>query len=529
MYSSVKNDKKEEKTMELLQVKELTYAVPDKQLYEKSSFTLRSGEHMGIVGKNGAGKSTLLKLLLGTILPDGGVISWNPSATLGYLDQYANMDERLTIHEFLSSAYQELYNTEKEMLKLYDKYGETGDEQLLTRAATYQENLEINGFYGVENDISKAITGLGISNGDADQQLLSLNRGDKIKVILAKLLLEKPAVLILDEPTNYLDQEHVEWLTEYMKAFENAFIIVSHDTEFLSNIATCICDIDFGEIKKYHSDYAGFLKQKAHFTEAYQSQFDAQQRKIKETEAFIQKNIAGIKTKMAQGRRKHLERMDKMKEPEKTIPANFTFKTAPQSSPNALAIDELSVGYESTLISAFNLQVKKGEKIVITGADGLGKTTLIKTLLEEIPALSGQSRFSPQVLTGYHSQEIEWEDQEWTPIETLANKYTKLTYEDVRRELAKCGINRDLASKNLYMLSGGEQSKVKLCDLTMQPSNFLILDEPTNHLDVDSRKALQTALKTFKGSILLVSNDEEFYGPIADKVFALENQRLIQE
>ncbi|MFD1900624.1 ATP-binding cassette domain-containing protein [Enterococcus termitis] len=150
-------------------------------------------------------------------------------------------------------------------------------------------------------------------------------------------------------------------------------------------------------------------------------------------------------------------------------------------------------------------------------------------MLEEIPALSGQSRFSPQVLTGYHSQEIEWEDQEWTPIETLANKYTKLTYEDVRRELAKCGINRDLASKNLYMLSGGEQSKVKLCDLTMQPSNFLILDEPTNHLDVDSRKALQTALKTFKGSILLVSNDEEFYGPIADKVFALENQRLIQE
>lgn len=515
--------------MELLQVTNLTYAVPDKQLYENSSFTLQSGEHMGIVGKNGAGKSTLLKILLGSVLPDEGTVVWNPNATLGYLDQYANMDETLTIHEFLSSAYQELYKTEKEMLKLYETYGETGEDQLLERAATYQERLEISGFYEVENEISKAITGLGISNGEAAKQLAALSRGDKIKVILAKLLLEKPSVLILDEPTNYLDQEHIDWLTDYMKAFENAFIIVSHDTEFLSKIATCICDIDFGEIKKYHSDYADFLKQKAHFTEAYQSQFDAQQRKIKETEAFIQKNIAGIKTKMAQGRRKHLERMERLKEPEKTIPANFTFKNAPQSSPNALTIEGLAIGYDKQLLSAFDLQVKKGEKFVITGADGLGKTALLKTLLGQLPALAGQSHFSPQVKIGYHSQEIEWENTEWTPIETLANKYTRLTYEDVRRELAKCGIKRELADKNLYMLSGGEQSKVKLCDLTMQPSNFLILDEPTNHLDVDSRKALQTALKNFKGSVLFVSNDEQFYTPIVDKIFVLEDQKLLQQ
>lgn len=337
---------KEETKMELLQVKDLTYAVPDKQLYENSSFTLRSNEHMGIVGKNGAGKSTLLKMLLGDVLPDEGVITWNPAATLGYLDQYIDMDQSLTINEFLTLAYQELFNTEKEMLKLYEKYGESGDDQLLTRAATYQEQLEIKGFYQVENDINKAITGLGIN--DADQTLSSLSRGDQIKVILAKLLLEKPSVLILDEPTNYLDQEHIEWLTDYLNAFENAFIIVSHDTNFLSNIATCICDIDFGSIKKYHSNYTDFLKQKAHLSEAYQSQFDAQQRKIKETEAFIQKNIAGIKTKMAQGRRKHLEKMDRLKEPEKKIKSNFSFKLMPQSSPNVMTIDELTVGYKKS-------------------------------------------------------------------------------------------------------------------------------------------------------------------------------------
>ncbi|OJG52859.1 hypothetical protein RV06_GL000891 [Enterococcus haemoperoxidus] len=518
---------KEETKMELLQVKDLTYAVPDKQLYENSSFTLRSNEHMGIVGKNGAGKSTLLKMLLGDVLPDEGVITWNPAATLGYLDQYIDMDQSLTINEFLTLAYQELFNTEKEMLKLYEKYGESGDDQLLTRAATYQEQLEIKGFYQVENDINKAITGLGIN--DADQTLSSLSRGDQIKVILAKLLLEKPSVLILDEPTNYLDQEHIEWLTDYLNAFENAFIIVSHDTNFLSNIATCICDIDFGSIKKYHSNYTDFLKQKAHLSEAYQSQFDAQQRKIKETEAFIQKNIAGIKTKMAQGRRKHLEKMDRLKEPEKKIKSNFSFKLMPQSSPNVMTIDELTVGYKESLITVRDLQIKKGEKIVITGADGIGKSTLVKTLLSAIPAISGKAQFSPQVVIGYHSQEIEWENTEWTPIEALANKYTKLTYEDVRRELAKCGLKREIASKNLYMLSGGEQSKVKLCDLTMQPSNFLILDEPTNHLDVDSRKALQDALKAFRGSVLLISNDEEFYLPVADHVYTVADKHFIRQ
>ncbi|MBO0440771.1 hypothetical protein DOK67_0000630 [Enterococcus sp. DIV0212c] len=515
--------------MELLQVKDLTYAVPDKQLYEDSSFTLRSKEHMGIVGKNGAGKSTLLKILLGNVLPDDGAITWNPAATLGYLDQYVDMDQSLTINEFLRSAYQELFNTEKEMLKLYETYGETGDDQLLTRAATYQEQLEIKGFYQVENDISKAVTGLGISDGDAEQTLSALNRGDQIKVILAKLLLEKPSVLILDEPTNYLDQEHIEWLTDYLNAFENAFIIVSHDTTFLSNIATCICDIDFGSIKKYHSNYTDFLKQKAHLAEAYQSQFDAQQRKIKETEAFIQKNIAGIKTKMAQGRRKHLEKMDRLKEPEKNVKSNFSFKLMPQSSPNVMTIDTLTVGYKEPLLTVRDLQVKKGEKIVITGADGLGKSTLVKTLLSMVPAISGTSHFSPQVAVGYHSQEIEWENTEWTPIEALANKYTKLTYEDVRRELAKCGLKREIASKNLYMLSGGEQSKVKLCDLTMQPSNLLILDEPTNHLDVDSRKALQDALKAFRGSVLLISNDDEFYSTVADHVYTVADKHLIRQ
>lgn len=513
--------------MELLQVKGLTYAVPDKQLYEDSSFTLRSNEHMGIVGKNGAGKSTLLKMLLGTVLPDDGVIIWNPTATLGYLDQYVDMDQSQTINEFLTSAYQELFETEKEMIKLYERYGETGDDQLLSRAATYQEQLEIKGFYQVENDISKAITGLGIN--DAEQTLETLNRGDQIKVILAKLLLEKPSVLILDEPTNYLDQEHIEWLTDYLNAFENAFIIVSHDTEFLSNIATCICDIDFGTIKKYHSNYTEFLKQKAHLAEAYQSQFEAQQRKIKETEAFIQKNIAGIKTKMAQGRRKHLEKMDRLKEPEKKVKSNFSFKLMPQSSPNVLTIEELTVGHKERLLTLRDFQLKKGEKIVITGADGLGKSTLVKTLLSMVPAISGKSQFSPQVAVGYHSQEIQWENTEWTPIEALANKYTKLTYEDVRRELAKCGLKREIASKNLYMLSGGEQSKVKLCDLTMQPSNLLILDEPTNHLDVESKKALQDALKAFRGSVLLISNDEQFYTSIADHVYTIADKQLMKE
>ncbi|WP_086348671.1 ABC-F family ATP-binding cassette domain-containing protein [Candidatus Enterococcus clewellii] len=512
--------------MELLQVKGLTYEVPDKLLYEDSSFTLRSKEHMGIVGKNGAGKSTLLKILLGQVLPDKGEVSWNRAATLGYVDQYMDMDLSLTVNEFLRSAYQTLFTKEIEMIQFYEEYSETGNEQLLTRASLYQEQLESQGFYLVESDISKMIQGLGISSDDATQRMGALNRGDRIKVILAKLLLEKPSVLILDEPTNYLDQEHIEWLIEHLTAFENAFIIVSHDTKFLSSIATCICDIDFGSIKKYHSGYTDFLKQKAHLSAAYQSRYAAQQRKIKEIEAFIQKNIAGIKTKMAQGRRKHLEKMDKLKEPEKKSRANFSFKLLPHSSPKVLTIEAVTVGSKNPILIAHDIEMKKGQKLVITGADGTGKSTFIKTLMGTIPTISGKFHVAPQAVIGYHAQEIDLGNRKLTPIEALANKHPKLTYEEIRRELAKCGVKRELASKQISMLSGGEQSKVKLCDLTLQPSNLLILDEPTNHLDIDTKKALQEALKAYRGSLLLVSNDEPFYSEITDCIYVVADKYL---
>ncbi|WP_433775402.1 ABC-F family ATP-binding cassette domain-containing protein [Bacillus wiedmannii] len=512
--------------MEILTVNNLGYSYAEKTLYEKSSFKLMSDEHMGIVGANGSGKSTLLKLLLGKISQDEGQISWHPKSSVGYIDQYMSIDQKMSVNDFLLSAYRELYEAEKKMLALYETYSETGEDKLLQRASVLQESLDNQGFYNIEHNLEVVIQGLSLTKLSRKLKMNELGQGQKVKVMLAKILLEKPSVLVLDEPTNYLDKEDVAWLTTYLKKYEHAFIVVSHDLPFIQAISSCICDVSFERIEKYHMGYKEFLKLKELKQQTYQSEYDAQQKKIKETEAFIRKNIAGINTKMAQGRRKHLERMEKMREPEKTTPPHITFQTINVNTKTFITLEDLTIGHDKALIQEINLVVRKGAKLVVQGEELVGKTTLLKTISQEIPQISGKCTYHPQAVLGCFSQELVWKDPTMTPIEILANTHGHLTYEDVRRALAKCGVRETLAERPIGTLSGGEQSKVKLCDLTLKSYNVLLFDEPTKHLDKDSKIALQKAIKAFSGSVIVISHDKEFFQDFADQVLVIEDMIL---
>lgn len=509
--------------MSLLEIKELTHTYGDKTLYKKAELCLNKGEHMGIVGQNGAGKSTLISIMTGKIVPDGGQLHWQPGITTGHMDQYVEIDQNLTIRQFLKMAFAHLYQLENEMNGCYQDYSESGKETMLNRASYLQEQLESADFYTIEQELGRVCLGLGIQAYGLSCPIRELSGGQRAKVILAKLLLEKADVLLLDEPTNFLDSDHIRWLAEYLKSFPGAWAVVSHDFQFLEEIAGCICDIEFGTIKKYHGSYSAFLKQKAHLRQDYIRQYEAQQKEIKRTEEFIRRNKAGIKTKMARGRQKQLDRLERIEAPNFTHRPTILFTELPISGNTALSVTQLMIGYDVPLLPKISFSISGGQKFVITGFNGIGKSTLLKTLCGLLSPLSGHYAFSDLVQIGYYDQDLTWDNHLLTPIQAVSNRFPNLNVKQIRKHLARCGVLADSVSQPLFTLSGGEQSKVKLCLLTLTPCNFLILDEPTNHLDQTAKEELKTALKQFPGSLLLVSHEESFYRGWTDRTLHLKS------
>lgn len=509
--------------MSILEIYNLTHSFKDNILYKDACFSLNKGEHIGVVGQNGAGKSTFINIITGQIIPDEGRILWQRGIKVGYLDQYAKIDENITIESFLKSAFKELYKAEEAMNELY-RNASDGRLDVLEDAAKYQEILEINNFYNIDTRIKQISYGLGINAIGLERKLSEISGGQRAKVILSKLLLENPDVLLLDEPTNFLDKEHIQWLMEYLSESKNSFMVVSHDYDFLEKISNRICDIDNKNIKKYHGTYSQFLKKKTFLREDYIRKYNSQQREIKRTEEFIRRNIAGRKSRMAKGRRKQLERMDKIEAlDEKEIKPSFCFKEANLISGEILNIKNLSVGYTYPIISGINLNIKGGQKIVLTGFNGIGKSTLLKTLVKEIPQIKGDFKFNEQIKIGYFSQDLKWQDPKLTPVDIVSQNYKSLSQKEIRRSLFRCGISSKHALQEISTLSGGEQTKVKLCLIIMKSCNFLIMDEPTNHMDVNAKEALKSALMNFKGSVLLVSHEEYFYKNWTDRIINMED------
>ncbi|MDC7291750.1 ATP-binding cassette domain-containing protein [Blautia schinkii] len=508
--------------MSLLEITGLSHSFGDNLLYKDSELSLNKGEHIGVVGQNGTGKSTLIKICTEQVIPDTGRIIWQPNITIGYLDQYAQIDAGMTMKAFLKSAFSDLYSIEKMMNQLYEQATDNNIAGL-ELAAHYQEKLELSDFYLIDTHIEQVTSGLGLLAIGLERPIEHMSGGQRAKVILAKLLLEKPDILLLDEPTNFLDKEHITWLADYLSNLENAFLVVSHDFGFLDKISNRICDIDNNKITKYYGTYSEFLRKKTLLREDYVRQYSAQQKEIKKTEDFIQKYKAGRKAKMARGRQKQLDRLDRMEAlDEKEIKPVFRFSKLPLTDTTHLMVRHLSVGYQYPVLSDIYFTIKGGQKVVITGFNGIGKSTLLKTLIGQIPILQGEFSVSEQVTIGYFEQDLVWADGTMTPLQIISNAYPDLPIKEVRKHLAQCGVSSKHAMQQIDTLSGGEQAKVKMCLLTMYPCNFLILDEPTNHLDMQAKDALRAALQEFSGTVLLVSHEEAFYRDWAQRVIHIE-------
>ena len=402
---------------------------------------------------------------------------------------------------------------------------ENYNENILNKVSKYQEELEEKNFYAIDSTIQKIASGLGITALGMENNLKNLSGGQRAKVILAKLLLQNPEVLVLDEPTNFLDKEHVEWLSEYLTTFKGAFIIVSHDFEFLEKVATCICDIEFNKMKKYKGTYSSFLKQKELLREDYIRQYNSQQKEIKKLEEYIAKNKVRASTaQMAKSREKKLEKMEKIDKPSFTTKPHFRFNCVESTAQVILEVNNLEVGYYYPLLPKMKFDIRNEEKVVITGFNGIGKSTLLKTIMGEIAPIAGEFKFSETIKNiGYYEQDLKWENEEDTPLNIILKDFPKLTQKQIRKHLADCGIKKEHVIQPITTLSGGEQAKVKLCKLILKPCNLLILDEPTNHLDADTKEELKKAITEFKGTVILVSHEASFYKDLATRVVNIEN------
>ncbi|MEG1479104.1 MAG: ABC-F family ATP-binding cassette domain-containing protein, partial [Clostridiales bacterium] len=381
-----------------------------------------------------------------------------------------------------------------------------------------------------DSQVQRVAAGLGLTPIGLDRQLGKLSGGQRAKTILAKLLLENCDVLLLDEPTNFLDKEHIDWLIKFLKGFKGAFIIISHDCNFLDKVCSCILDIEFDTIKKYSGGYKSYLTQKEQQDAEYLRRYQSQKKEIEKTEDYISRNKVRASTaNMAKSRQKKLDKMDKIAAPKFTAKPNIKFPFAPISTQKALEVKDLEVGYFYSLMPKLSFTIETGKKWVFTGFNGIGKSTLLKTLMGQIPPLGGEFKFGEKTKLSYYAQELDWENDEATPMDYIFDLYPKMSIKEVRNALSRCVIRSDHALQPLGTLSGGEQSKVKLCNLTLTTTNFLILDEPTNHLDATAQDVLKKALINFEGTVILVSHDPSFYQDWADKIFDIEDHIILND
>lgn len=510
--------------MSILNVEHVSHDYGGRTILEDASFRLLNGEHVGLVGANGEGKTTFLNIITGKLAPDEGKIEWCKRVTTGYLDQHTTLQPGTTIYETLQNAFQHYYDLEKEMLSIYEAMSTADDNemtQLLDEVGEIQEILEHSGFYMIDVKIKEIASGLGLNEIGLDKKVDELSGGQRSKVLLTKLLLENPMILILDEPTNYLDEHHIQWLTNFLVNYENAFILVSHDITFLNKVINVIYHLDNGELTRYKGDYNYYLQQAELKKKQQENAYQKQQKEIAELEDFIARNKARVATRnMAHSRQKKLDKMDIINKPKEKIKPQFSFMEARTPGKVIFECQELVIGYETALTKPMNLVFERNKKVAIKGVNGLGKTTLLKTLIGMLKPYSGTVIKDPFVEIGFFKQEEAALKQ--TTLDYIWDEFPDRNNGEIRAMLAKCGLTTDHIESLMMVLSGGENAKARLCKVMHREANVLVLDEPTNHLDVDAKESLQNALKNFKGAILLVSHDPEFYLPIVDEVINLE-------
>lgn len=512
--------------MSILNVKNVTHGFGSRSILENVSFRLLKGEHVALVGANGEGKSTFLNIITGKLMPDEGLVEWSNRVTVGYLDQHSALTPGTTIRDNLRLAFDSLFTLEQEMLSAYDKMGDASDEEvtrLMEDAAEIQNILDNSGFYILDSKIEEVAQGLGLSEIGLDKKVDELSGGQRTKVLLTKLLLQNPTILILDEPTNYLDVNHIEWLKRYLQNYENAFMLVSHDIPFINEVCNLIYHVENCELTRYVGNYDEFVRLYELKKRQQEKAYEKQQKEIDKLEDFIARNKARVATTgMAKSRMKQLDKMEMVEKPKEKIKPIFSFKYSKAPSRFLIEASDLVIGYDEPLTSPLNFKIERGKKIAICGVNGLGKSTLLKTLLGILKPLSGKIEFGENVDYGYFAQE-DSRDNSNTALDELWNEYPSMTNHEVRSELAKCGLTTEHITSPMKVLSGGENAKVRLAKIIHQELNLLVLDEPTNHLDVDAKDELEKAIRDFKGTVVIVCHEPYFYESFVTDVWNVED------
>lgn len=508
--------------MSILNVENLSHGFGNRAIFQNVSFRLLKGEHIGLIGANGEGKSTFMNIITDKMMPDEGKVEWAKHVRVGYLDQHTVLEKGMSIRDVLKNAFAFLFDMETQMNEICDKMGEASEEEMTTmmeELGTLQDLLMAHDFYTIDAKVEEVGRAIGLMDIGLDKDVTDLSGGQRTKVLLGKLLLEKPDILLLDEPTNYLDVQHIEWLKRYLQEYENAFILISHDIPFLNSVVNIIYHMENQNLDRYVGDYNKFRDVYEVRKSQMESAYNRQQQEISELKDFVARNKARVSTRnMAMSRQKKLDKMDVIELAREKPKPEFNFKESRAAGKYIFETEKLVIGYDEPLSTPLTLAMERGSKIVLEGANGIGKTTLLKSILGLIPAIEGSVILGDYLAIGYFEQEMA-PGNTTTCIEEIWKEFPSYSQYEVRTALAKCGLTTDHIESQVRVLSGGEQAKVRLCKLINRESNVLLLDEPTNHLDVEAKAELKRALTAFRGSILLICHEPEFYTDFATEVW----------
>ena len=495
-------------------------------LFKNVNFSIDANARIGLIGPNGVGKTTLLKIMTGEEEATHGEFTINKNIAVGYIAQENALGESKTIWEEMLSVFAPLINMSQKIADLQKKMAASPQNaELLKQYDQLQFNFEQQGGYTYQADIKSILNGFNFPEATWSKKIGSLSGGEKTRLAFVKLLLRKPPLLLLDEPTNYLDLDTLDWLENYLKSYTGAILVVSHDQYFLDNLATQIFELQFGKLTVFKGNYSAYVAERQLRNRQQEEAYEKQQEKIKKDEEFIQKNIVRAKTtKRAQSRRKQLEKMDRITPPKHKNKVRINFTSERPSGKEVLILRNLTIGYPGkTMVHDISLQINKGDRVAVIGQNGIGKSTLLKTIMKKLKPQNGAIKYGAALDVGYYDQELQLLDPTKTVIDTVWDRHKTMPEKDVRSILASFLFTAKDIDKTVGQLSGGQKARLTLTVLSLEHNNFLLMDEPTNHLDLEAKEVLEKALQDFDGTLLFVSHDRYFINQLANKIVEIKN------
>lgn len=512
--------------MIIAQAQDLEQRFGGNTIFSNISFSVPDNARIGLVGPNGAGKTTLLKIMTGQQEPTSGQFTINKGLKVGYIAQENGLDEDKTIWDEMLTVFNDLIEKNKKITKMQEQIADhPEDEDLLKRYDQLAYDFEQEGGFTYQAEIKSILNGFNFKENTWNKVIGTLSGGEKTRLAFVKLLLQKPPVLLLDEPTNYLDLDTLDWLEAFLKNYQGAIITVSHDQYFLDHLANQIFELNFGKLTTFKGNYSQYVKERELMDSQQEAAYEKQQEKIKKEEEFIQKNLVRASTtKRAQSRRKVLDKMERIKPPKHKQKVRINFTSERPSGKEVLIVKDLTIGYpDKVMVSDIDFQVNKNDRVAIIGPNGIGKSTLLKTIMKKLEPKGGSIKYGASLDIGYYDQELQSLDPSKTVLDTIWDRHKTMPEKDVRSILASFLFTAEDIDKTVGQLSGGQKARLTLTVLSLEKDNFLLMDEPTNHLDIEAKEVLEEALDNYDGTLLFVSHDRYFINELANKIISVRD------